>query len=145
MVCSVCHGPAIFPGIIDPITGNSIIHDKKFTGFGTKGEEVMGLSNILKSWDKPLVEDIAKELGATCEYFFQFHVNIVLYLSPVFKFHTCSIVYEVKMKTNEIILDVPAPGPWDAFHIVDGRIVTGTNPASATETAEAILQVFKTL
>jgi putative intracellular protease/amidase len=49
------------------------------------------------------------------------------------------------MKTNEVTTDAPAPGPWDAFHVVDGRVVTGTNPASATETAEAVLEVFKTL
>ena len=49
------------------------------------------------------------------------------------------------MKTNRIPIDAPAPGPWDAFHVVDGRVVTGTNPASATETAEAIVEVFETL
>jgi putative intracellular protease/amidase len=49
------------------------------------------------------------------------------------------------MKTNETTTDAPAPGPWDAFHVVDGRVVTGTNPASATETAEAVLEVFKSL
>ncbi|KAG7194585.1 uncharacterized protein KQ657_004259 [Scheffersomyces spartinae] len=30
---------------------------------------------------------------------------------------------------------VAPPGPFDAFSVVDGRIVTGTNPASATATA----------
>ena len=72
MVCSVCHGPAIFPGVIDPATGKSVAHGKTFTGFGTEGEAVMGLSATLKSWGKPLVEDIAKELGATCEFVFYF-------------------------------------------------------------------------
>lgn len=72
MVCSVCHGPAIFPGVIDPATGKSVVHGKTFTGFGTDGEEVMGLSDILKSWGKPWVEDVAKELGATCMFIFRF-------------------------------------------------------------------------
>ncbi|KAK5735065.1 plasma membrane heat shock protein [Elasticomyces elasticus] len=106
MVCSVCHGPAIFPGIIDPATGKSVVHGKTITGFGTQGEEDMGLAATLYKWGKPWVEDVAKALGATY---------------------------------------APAPGPWDAFHVVDGRVVTGTNPASAQETAEAILEVFKTL
>lgn len=44
-----------------------------------------------------------------------------------------------------LVIDAPAPGPWDAFHVVDGRVVTGTNPASARETAEVVLDVFKTL
>lgn len=68
MVCSVCHGPAIFPGVIDPATGKSVAYGKKFTGFGTEGEEVMGLSDILKTWGKPWVEDVAKQLGATCMF-----------------------------------------------------------------------------
>ncbi|KAK5706026.1 plasma membrane heat shock protein [Elasticomyces elasticus] len=106
MVCSVCHGPAIFPGIIDPATGQSVVHGKTFTGFGTQGEEDMGLAATLYKWGKRWVEDVAKALGATY---------------------------------------MPAPGPWDAFHVVDGRIVTGTNPASAQETAEAILEVFERL
>jgi putative intracellular protease/amidase len=53
--------------------------------------------------------------------------------------------YKANIKTNRTTTDAPAPGPWDAFHVVDGRVVSGTNPASATETAEAILEVFKTL
>lgn len=67
MVCSVCHGPAIFPGVIDSATGKSIVHGKTFTGFGTEGEEMMGLSATLKAWGKPWVEDVAKQLGATCK------------------------------------------------------------------------------
>lgn len=42
-------------------------------------------------------------------------------------------------------IDVPPPGPWDAFAISDGRIVTGANPASATVTAEEAVKVFQTL
>ncbi|KAF2672355.1 DJ-1/PfpI family protein [Microthyrium microscopicum] len=106
MVCTVCHGPAIFPGVIDPATGKSVAYGKTFTGFGTEGEELMGLSDTMKAWNVPWVEDVAKQLNATY---------------------------------------APAPGPWDAFHVVDGRVVSGTNPASAQETAEAILEVFKTL
>jgi putative intracellular protease/amidase len=47
--------------------------------------------------------------------------------------------------TNTSATDAPAPGPWDDFHVVDGRVVTGTNPASANSTAKAILEVFKSL
>ncbi|KAF3400148.1 Glyoxalase 3 [Penicillium rolfsii] len=36
-------------------------------------------------------------------------------------------------------------GIWDDFHVVDGRLVTGQNPASATSTAEAAVAVFETL
>lgn len=34
---------------------------------------------------------------------------------------------------------------WGDFHIVDGRIVTGTNPQSAKSTAEAVVKVFNAL
>jgi putative intracellular protease/amidase len=48
-------------------------------------------------------------------------------------------------KADKTITDAPAPGPWDDFHVVDGRVVTGTNPASANSTPLAILEVFKNL
>ncbi|CAK7235057.1 plasma membrane heat shock protein [Sporothrix bragantina] len=38
-----------------------------------------------------------------------------------------------------------APGPWDDYHVVDGRLVTGQNPASATSTARAAVEVFEKL
>lgn len=66
IVSSVCHGPAIFPGVIDPATGKSVAYGKKFTGFGTLGEEHMGLVPVMKTWAVPWVEDVAKELHATC-------------------------------------------------------------------------------
>ena len=34
---------------------------------------------------------------------------------------------------------------WDDFHITDGRLVTGTNPASARSTAEAAVAAFEKL
>ncbi|WZH50380.1 Glyoxalase 3 [Fusarium acuminatum] len=38
-----------------------------------------------------------------------------------------------------------APGIWNDFHIVDGRLVTGQNPTSAESTARATVAVFETL
>ncbi|OAQ58329.1 chaperone protein HSP31 [Pochonia chlamydosporia 170] len=106
IISAVCHGGAIFPGIIDPSTSKSIISGKKVTGFTTRGEEEEGVLDTIKSWDRPTIESSAASAGAT-------------YVSP--------------------------PGPWDAFAISDGRIVTGANPASATATAEEVLKVFRTL
>lgn len=40
---------------------------------------------------------------------------------------------------------VSPPGPWDSFVQVDGRVVTGANPASATATAEAAVKAFQNL
>lgn len=44
--------------------------------------------------------------------------------------------------TTLTTLDVSPAGPWDAFTITDGRIVTGANPASAHVTAEAAVKAF---
>ena len=41
--------------------------------------------------------------------------------------------------------DVSPPGPWDAFSIIDGQIVTGANPASAHVTAENAVKAFDAL
>lgn len=67
IVSAVCHGGAIFPGIIDPGTGKSIIDGKTVTGFTTQGEEEEGVLDTIKSWEKPTIETAAKNSGATCE------------------------------------------------------------------------------
>jgi putative intracellular protease/amidase len=36
-------------------------------------------------------------------------------------------------------------GIWDDFYVVDGRLVTGQNPASSTSTAKAAIEVFNKL
>ncbi|KAK3326814.1 IgE-binging protein [Apodospora peruviana] len=36
-------------------------------------------------------------------------------------------------------------GVWDDYHIVDGRLVTGMNPASAMSTAKAVVEAFEKL
>jgi putative intracellular protease/amidase len=41
--------------------------------------------------------------------------------------------------------DVSPAGPWDAFSISDGQIVTGANPASAHVTAENAVKAFDAL
>ncbi|KAE9961941.1 hypothetical protein BLS_001088 [Venturia inaequalis] len=106
IISAVCHGGAIFPGIIDSSTKKSIIDGKKVTGFTTKGEEDLGHVEKIKEWGVATIESSAAASGAT-------------YVSP--------------------------DGPWDAFTVTDGRVVTGANPASATVTAEACLKAFELL
>ncbi|KAF1995915.1 IgE-binging protein [Amniculicola lignicola CBS 123094] len=106
IVASVCHGPSIFIGLNDLKTGEPIIKGKSITGFCTEAEDVMKITDALRSWKEPLVEEIAADNGATYKR---------------------------------------APGIWDDFHVVDGRLVTGMNPASAKSTAEAAVEVFETL
>lgn len=65
IISAVCHGGAIFPGIISPLTGQSIIHGRKVTGFTTKGEEEEGVLDTIKSWNRPTIEKAAADSGAT--------------------------------------------------------------------------------
>ncbi|KAL2207318.1 class I glutamine amidotransferase-like protein [Sarocladium strictum] len=106
VVASVCHGPAIFANIFDEATGELLIKGKRIAGFTTEGEDVLGVSGQLKTWNKEVVEELAERVGA-------------------------------KYERSE--------GPWDDFHVVDGRLVTGQNPASATSTAKAAIDVFESL
>ena len=62
-----CHGPAVFAGVIDPATGKSVLNGRTFTGFTTEGEYVMHVMDELKTWDRPMIEEEAKELGGTCK------------------------------------------------------------------------------
>ena len=41
--------------------------------------------------------------------------------------------------------DSRSAGIWDDYHVVDGRLVTGQNPASAASTARAAVDVFDRL
>jgi D-lactate dehydratase len=65
IISAVCHGGAIFPGIMSPLTNQSIIHGRKVTGFTTKGEEEEGVLDTIKSWDRPTIEKAAADAGAT--------------------------------------------------------------------------------
>lgn len=106
IISAVCHGGAIFPGIIDPKTGKSIIAGKKVTGFTTQGEKELGALDTINSWKRPTIESSAADVGAT-------------YIAP--------------------------PEPFAAFAHIDGRVVTGANPASAYVTAEEAIKAFDEL
>ncbi|KAI9734379.1 MAG: hypothetical protein M1834_002486 [Cirrosporium novae-zelandiae] len=67
IISAVCHGGAIFPGIIEPSTGKSIIAGRRVTGFTTRGEEEEGVLDTIKSWNRPTIGMAAKNAGATCE------------------------------------------------------------------------------
>jgi putative intracellular protease/amidase len=48
IVGTVCHGPAILPGIVDSKTGKSIIHGKTVTGFTIEGELIFRILDKLR-------------------------------------------------------------------------------------------------
>ncbi|ODQ75357.1 hypothetical protein LIPSTDRAFT_102138 [Lipomyces starkeyi NRRL Y-11557] len=63
IISAVCHGGAIFPGIIDPFTNKSIIPGKRVTGFTTRGDKEKRVLDTIKSWKRP-TETSADDAGA---------------------------------------------------------------------------------
>ena len=59
VVGTVCHGPAILPGVIDSKTGKTIIEGKTVTGFTIEGELIFRILDKLRT-DKvvPVVEAV---------------------------------------------------------------------------------------
>ncbi|KIW18209.1 hypothetical protein PV08_02497 [Exophiala spinifera] len=64
VLSAVCHGEAIFPGIIDSTTGKSVIAGKTITGFTTQAEYEMNVMEPIRSWGEPLIDEWAEKLGA---------------------------------------------------------------------------------
>lgn len=64
IISVVCHGGAIFPGVMDSLTVKSIIAGKKVTGFTTQGEAEEGVLDTVKSWSRPTIENAAEQAGA---------------------------------------------------------------------------------
>ncbi|KKY21054.1 putative chaperone protein hsp31 [Diplodia seriata] len=65
ILAAVCHGAAIFPGVLDPRTDKPVIAGKRVTGFTTEGEEEKGVLETIKGWDRMTVEEAAAAAGAT--------------------------------------------------------------------------------
>jgi len=68
--------------------------------------------------------------------------------------NTLGVMEEVRAWKTELVEETAAklgatykraPGIWDDYHVVDGRLVTGQNPGSATSTAKAVVEVFDKL
>lgn len=64
IVSAVCHGPAILPGVIDKVTGESIIAGKTVTGFTTEGEVILKVLDKIKEDQVPTIEEGAAKVGA---------------------------------------------------------------------------------
>jgi len=66
IVSSVCHGPAVFAHARDLKTGEPLIKGKTITGFTSEAEVVMKVDKEMDTCNRPLVEEHAATLGATC-------------------------------------------------------------------------------
>ncbi len=60
----MCHGPVLLPGVVDSMTGKSIIDGKTVTGFTVEGEVVLKVLDKLTSDGVALVVDAVSEAGA---------------------------------------------------------------------------------
>jgi putative intracellular protease/amidase len=64
IVGTVCHGPAILPGVIDPKTGKSIIQGRTVTGFTIEGEMMLGILKKMREDEViPIIEAVT-QVGA---------------------------------------------------------------------------------
>ena len=64
IVGTVCHGPAILPGVIDAKTGKSIVDGRTVTGFTIEGELIFNiLDKLRKDGVVPVVEAVAAAGG----------------------------------------------------------------------------------
>ncbi len=64
IVGTVCHGPAILPGIIDSKTGKSIVEGKTVTGFTIEGELIFNILEKLRQDNVvPVVEAVTAAGG----------------------------------------------------------------------------------
>ncbi|EDO14391.1 hypothetical protein Kpol_196p3, partial [Vanderwaltozyma polyspora DSM 70294] len=64
VVAAVCHGPAIFDGLIEKKTGKPLIEGKAITGFTDIGEVILKVHGVMKEKNLLSVEDIAKKYNA---------------------------------------------------------------------------------
>lgn len=64
VVAAVCHGGAIFPGVLDETTGASIIKGKDVTGFSTQGDELAGVLDKIHGDGVKTTEESANLAGA---------------------------------------------------------------------------------
>ncbi|KAI5953489.1 HSP31 [Candida jiufengensis] len=65
VVSAICHGPAIFDGLNDLKTGEPLIKGKRITGFTDKGEEILGVLEIMEKDHLLTIKQIAEKEGAT--------------------------------------------------------------------------------
>ena len=64
IVGTVCHGPAILPGVIDSKTGKSIIEGKTVTGFTIEGELIFRILDKLRADNVVPVVEAVTAVGA---------------------------------------------------------------------------------
>lgn len=64
IVAAVCHGAAIFTGVKDQETGQSIIAGKKVTGFSTEGDRMAGVLDRIHGDGVKTTEESAVLAGA---------------------------------------------------------------------------------
>jgi putative intracellular protease/amidase len=97
----------------------------------------MKIMDTLRDWNEPMIDEWAEKLGAKCEFFHSF--------TSFESYKSGAETDKKSLLTVGYGADERAPGVWDDYHIVDGRLVTGMNPQSAKSTAKAAVEAFEKL
>lgn len=156
---AVCHGPAILPGVKDPATGQPLIKGRDVTGFTRQGEVDVGVMDAMRRDGVETIEQMVTAVGGR-------YVEVRRPMLGVAKEGEGrgrhSVVDQRAMNGNPPCLlgrmraqrsrphadsppqppSQPPGGPFDDFSIIDGRIASGVNPASAKSTAERVVKAL---
>ncbi len=64
ILAAVCHGGAIFDGMVDKANDKPLLQGKSITGFTDIGEAILGVDGIMKENGLQSIEEMAKKYGA---------------------------------------------------------------------------------
>lgn len=63
VLAAVCHGGAIFDGMVDKANGKPLLQGKSITGFTDIGEAILGVDGIMKENELQSIEEMTKKYG----------------------------------------------------------------------------------
>lgn len=61
VLAAVCHGGAIFDGMVDKANGKPLLQGKSITGFTDIGEAILGVDGIMKENELQSIEEMTKK------------------------------------------------------------------------------------
>ncbi|KAF5324763.1 hypothetical protein D9611_004185 [Ephemerocybe angulata] len=122
LVASVCHGPAALVDAVDA-DGKSIFAGRNFTGFSDAEEEYLGTTKVSRLFFVSLPCDLCDN-----------HMVRTLQRAPFLLEDKIISLGGSFTKADKL---------FGSHVVVDGRLITGQNPSSATDTGKAILKALE--
>ena len=74
-MCTQMPWPGNLPGRDRSLHKQIDHHGKTITGFNTKGEDIMGIMDIIRGWGEPLIDGWAERLSAKCAVSWMLETN----------------------------------------------------------------------